>query len=93
MQDIETRVLAIVGRYATSETAPGPGDRLADLRIDSLGMMELLFDLEEEFGVKIELNANDPEQLARWQDVGADVGAAVRNIELLVGQKGGAGRA
>ena len=87
MQDVAAKVIEIVGRHAADAGRPlALTDRLADLKIDSLGLMELLFDLEETFDIKIELNANRPEeQLAQW----SDVRSAIATVEDLVRRRGG----
>ena len=83
MQDVAARVVEIIGRYANAGRPLALTDRLADLKIDSLSLMELLFDLEEAFDIKIELNANRPEeQLTRWRDVGSAIAAVEDLIRL-----------
>ena len=37
-------------------------DRLADLGLDSLGVVETIFALEESFDISVPFNANDPSQ-------------------------------
>lgn len=39
-----------------------PETRLPELGIDSLGLVNIIFDLEEEFDIIIPYNANDPAQ-------------------------------
>jgi acyl carrier protein len=80
-EQITAKVLEIVARYAQVDRPIGLCDRLEDLKIDSLSLMELLFDIEEAFDIEIDLNANDAErQRAQWQDVTS----AVATVERLV---------
>lgn len=61
--DIQTRVTAILAEQAVLE--PGdvsPDMSLADLGIDSLGLVESIFAIEEAFDISIPFNANEPEQ-------------------------------
>jgi acyl carrier protein len=55
----EARVIAIIAAQAMlDEGSIGPDTPLADLALDSLVMVEIVFALEEEFGVSIPFNAN-----------------------------------
>lgn len=57
--------------------------RLADLALDSLAMVELIFALEEAFDIEVPFNANDTE-------AGFDltsVGAIITAVEGLLSQK------
>jgi acyl carrier protein len=55
----EARVIAIIAAQAMlDETSITPDTPLADLGLDSLVMVEIVFALEEEFGVTIPFNAN-----------------------------------
>ena len=80
--DIATRVIEIVAEQAVLE--PGdvaPDQTLAELGIDSLGMAEILFAIEETFDVTVPFNANDTE------GAGLDlrtVGAVCMAVEALV---------
>ena len=53
-------------------------DRLADLGLESLDALELVFDLEEKFEIEIPVNANDA-QIGGFEKV-SDVVAAVQKI-------------
>jgi acyl carrier protein len=86
---VAAAVCALLERHA--QNPPGrplaPGDRLVDLRIDSLGLMELLFELEEAFDIKIELNANRPQEVEEhW----GDVQSAIRSVERLLAARAAA---
>ena len=59
--NIKDRVIAILAEQAMIE----PGDismdqSLEDLGIDSLGLVESIFAIEEAFDVSVPFNANDP---------------------------------
>ena len=62
----------------------GPQDTLATLGLDSLGLVEVIFALEEAFGIAIPFNANDP------GDSGFDISSVaglIGAVEGLLGQK------
>jgi acyl carrier protein len=84
MQDLTARVIAILERHSNVGRPLALDDRLADLKIDSLSLMELLFDLEEAFDIKIEFNANRARENAeQWRDVRS----AIATVEGLVRQR------
>jgi acyl carrier protein len=58
---VQDRVIAILAEQAVLD----PGDvaldaTLADLGIDSLGLVEAVFGIEEAFDIQVPFNANDP---------------------------------
>ncbi|WP_421704425.1 acyl carrier protein [Aliiroseovarius sp.] len=60
-ETIKDRVIAIIAEQAVLE----PGDvsldqTLEDLGIDSLGLVESIFAIEEAFDISVPFNANDP---------------------------------
>lgn len=60
--NVRDRVVAILSEQALLE----PSDismeaTLADLGIDSLGLVETIFGIEEAFDIQVPFNANDPE--------------------------------
>lgn len=63
MSDISADVIALIQKRMPPEgkRALEPADRLKDLGIDSLSVVELIFDLEEKFNIQIPYNANDTE--------------------------------
>lgn len=79
---IQTKIIAILAEQALLE----PGDvnldhSLADLGIDSLGLVESIFAIEETFDISVPFNANAP------QDSDFDissVAAIARAVEGLV---------
>ncbi len=60
---IQEKVIAIIAEQAVLE----PGDvaldaTLEDLGIDSLGLVESIFAIEEAFNIQVPFNANEPEE-------------------------------
>jgi len=80
--NIRDKVIAIVAEQAILE----PGDvsddaTLESLGIDSLGLVESIFAIEEEFDIAIPFNANDP--TAGAFDM-SSVATIIKGIETLV---------
>lgn len=59
MTDIEQRVIAIIKQELKLDTSPALTDELAKFDADSLDRAEIIFSLEDEFG--IEINVPDKE--------------------------------
>lgn len=58
---IQDKVIAIIAEQAVLEPSDVTLDStLADLGIDSLGLVESIFSIEEEFDISIPFNANNP---------------------------------
>ena len=79
---VKDRVVAILAEQAVLE----PGDvrldaTLEDLGIDSLGLVEAVFAIEEAFDVQVPFNANDPQKSEF--DI-STVASMVRAVESLV---------
>ncbi|MDT0683745.1 acyl carrier protein [Roseicyclus sp. F158] len=79
--DIETRVAEIIAEQAVLE----PGDvrmdmTLEDLGIDSLGLVESIFAIEEAFDIQVPFNANEPQNSAFDISSVASIVAAVRQL-------------
>ena len=60
---VQDKVIEIIAEQAVLE----PGDvaldsTLEDLGIDSLGLVESIFSIEEEFDISVPFNANDPSE-------------------------------
>lgn len=83
---VQERVIAIIAEQAVLEPSDvAPDSTLEDLGIDSLGLVESIFAIEEEFDVSIPFNANEPE--ASDFDI-TNVAAIIRGIEALIAEKG-----
>ena len=60
---IEDRVIRIIAEQAVLEPSDvTPESTLDDLGIDSLGLVESIFAIEEEFDISVPFNANEPTQ-------------------------------
>lgn len=82
---IKDRVIAIIAEQAVLEpTDVTPESTLEDLGIDSLGLVESIFAIEEEFDISIPFNANDPQESDF--DI-SSVAAIIQGIETLVAQQ------
>ncbi len=82
METVRDRVIAIIAEQAVLE----PSDvelthSLEDLGIDSLGLVESIFAIEEAFDISVPFNANDP--AASAFDI-SSVAAIVKAVEGLV---------
>ena len=82
---VKDRVVEIIAEQAVLE----PGDvtvdsTLEDLGIDSLGLVESIFAIEEEFDIQIPFNANEPSH--GDFDI-SNVAAIIAGIEQLVSEK------
>ncbi len=81
----QDKVIAIIAEQAVLE----PSDvtlesTLEDLGIDSLGLVESIFAIEEEFDISIPFNANEPEKSDF--DI-SNVAAIVAGIDRLMAEK------
>jgi acyl carrier protein len=78
MDSITSDVLALIQKKLPSDrTTLSMSDRLKDLGIDSLSVVELIFELEEKFNIQIPYNANDNEP--EFETVG-EVIDAIRKV-------------
>ncbi|MBN8186690.1 acyl carrier protein [Salipiger thiooxidans] len=60
---VKDRVIAIIAEQAVLEPSDVTMEStLDDLGIDSLGLVESIFAIEEEFDISVPFNANEPEQ-------------------------------
>jgi len=81
-KSIESRVIGIIAEQAVLEvTDVSPEQTLEDLGIDSLGLVESIFAIEEEFDIQVPFNANAPQESAF--DI-SSVSSIVKAIEGLV---------
>jgi acyl carrier protein len=83
----DDRIIAIIAEQAMLE----PGDvaleaSLADLGIDSLGLVECIFAIEEGFDISVPFNANDP--TASAFDI-SSVGAIIAAVKQLQAEQAG----
>ncbi|SDY94392.1 acyl carrier protein [Jannaschia faecimaris] len=83
--DIRTRVHEIVAEQAMIDVTDVSDTSVpADLGIDSMGLVEAIFAIEEAFDIQVPFNANAPDASDfDYSSVGAIVGA----VERLVAEK------
>lgn len=61
--DVQSEVIAILAEQAMLDAGDiNMTDSLNDLGIDSLGLVETIFAIEERFDVSVPFNANEPEK-------------------------------
>ncbi|WOI34245.1 acyl carrier protein [Tritonibacter scottomollicae] len=83
----QDKVIAIIAEQAVLEPSDVTLDgTLEDLGIDSLGLVESIFAIEEEFDITIPFNANEPERSDF--DI-SNVAAIIAGIDKLVAEKNG----
>ncbi len=79
---IQERVIGIIAEQAVLEPSDvTPESTLDDLGIDSLGLVESIFSIEEEFDISVPFNANEPTQSDF--DI-STVAAIVAGVEKLI---------
>ncbi len=84
MSDVASDVIAIVAnKKRVDKPTVELTDRLADLGLQSLDAVEMIFDLEEKFDIEIPYNANTNNPRTEFDTVGDVVNA----IEKLVAKK------
>jgi acyl carrier protein len=82
---VRDRIVAILAEQAVMEPSEISADAtLEDLGIDSLGLVEAVFSIEESFDVQVPFNANDP--AASEFDI-STVQTMVNAVERLVAAK------
>ncbi len=84
---VKDKVISIVAEQAVLEPADVSLDQtLEDLGIDSLGLVEAIFSIEEAFDIQVPFNANEPEKSEF--DI-SSVAAIVKAVEGLVAEQKG----
>jgi len=82
---VRDRVVAILAGQAVLDAGEvRPEATLADLGIDSLGLVETVFAIEEAFDIQVPFNANEP---SRSDFDISSVDAIVRAVEKLIAAK------
>ena len=83
---VKDRVIVIIAEQAVLDVSDVKMDAtLEDLGIDSLGLVESIFAIEEAFDIQVPFNANEPEKSEF--DI-SNVGAIVAAVEGLVKEQG-----
>ncbi|MDP3340116.1 acyl carrier protein [Frigidibacter sp.] len=84
---VQDRIIAIIAEQAVLDPEQVlPSSSLEDLGIDSLGLVESIFAIEEAFDITVPFNANDPVQSEF--DI-SSVAAIVRAVETLIADQKG----
>ncbi|WP_113912807.1 acyl carrier protein [Roseovarius dicentrarchi] len=82
---ISDRVIAIIAEQAMLEPSDVTLDSsLEDLGVDSLGLVESIFAIEEAFDITVPFNANEPS--AGDFDI-STVGAIVASVQRLIAEQ------
>lgn len=82
---IRDRIIAIIAEQAVLEREHvSPDMTLDELGIDSLGVVECIFAIEEEFDVSVPFNANEP---SKGDFDLTSVATVIAAVERLVAQK------
>jgi acyl carrier protein len=83
--EINHRVRAIIAEQAMLEPEQVTNEATPeDLGIDSLGLVESIFAIEEEFDISIPFNANEP---AKSEFDISNMGAMIAAVERLVAER------
>ncbi len=84
-QPVRDRVIEIIAEQAVLEPSDVSMDQtLEDLGIDSLGLVESIFAIEEAFDIQVPFNANEPDKSEF--DI-SSVAAIVKAVEGLVAEQ------
>lgn len=85
MSSTRDRVIRIIAEQAVLEPSDVTLDStLEDLGIDSLGLVESIFAIEEEFDISVPFNANEPSKSDF--DI-SSVGSIVQGIDRLIAEQ------
>ena len=85
MTEVRDRIIQIIAEQAMLDPAEMNLDQSPqDIGIDSLGLVESIFAIEEEFDISVPFNANEPEKSEF--DI-SSLGAIVAAVEKLVAEK------
>ena len=84
---VQDKVIAIIAEQAVLAVSDvTPDATLASLGLDSLGLVEAIFAIEEAFDIAVPFNANEPAQTDF--DI-TSVASIVAAVEALVARQGG----
>ena len=84
---VKDRVIKIIAEQAVLEPSDIAMDQsLADLGVDSMGLVEAIFSIEESFDITVPFNANEPEKSEF--DI-SSVAAIVSAVEKFVAEQNG----
>jgi len=81
--DIAARIIDKIRKHASPDAGEvTPETPLTELGIHSLELTEIIFDIEDEFGIEIEMNT-----VEAWSDL-ANVQDMVEAVSALIAKKG-----
>ena len=84
---VKDKVFEIIAEQAVLEPSDISLDQsLADLGVDSMGVVEAIFAIEESFDISVPFNANEPEKSDF--DI-SSVASIVTAVETLIARKSG----
>ncbi|MFP7675144.1 acyl carrier protein [Marivita sp. S0852] len=84
---VQERVIRIIAEQAMIEPSDvATTDTMDDLGIDSMGLVECIFALEEEFDIDVPYNANEPQKSTF--DI-TSVATVVTGVEHLIAEQKG----
>lgn len=79
---LQERIVGMIGKHAQPQGSQiTPATPLGDLGIHSLELAEIIFDLEDEYGIEVEMNTSDA-----WDNL-ATVGDIVEAVRDLIRRK------
>jgi len=83
--NVEQKVVEIIAEQAVLDVSDvNASSSLEDLGIDSLGLVESIFAIEEAFDIQVPLNANDP---ARGDFDISSVASIVKAVQGLIAEQ------
>ena len=84
-ESVKERVIEIIAEQAVLEPSDVALDQsLDDLGVDSMGLVEAIFSIEESFDISVPFNANEPEKSAF--DI-SSVASVIAAVEKLVAEQ------
>lgn len=85
MTKVKDRIVEIIAEQAVLETSDISMEQsLEDLGVDSMGLVEAIFSIEESFDISVPFNANEPEKSEF--DI-SSVAAVVSAVERLIAEQ------
>lgn len=85
MTNVKDRIVEIIAEQAVLETSDISMDQsLEDLGVDSMGLVEAIFSIEESFDISVPFNANEPTKSDF--DI-SSVAAVVSAVERLIAEQ------
>lgn len=85
MTQVKDRIVEIIAEQAVLETSDISMEQsLEDLGVDSMGLVEAIFAIEESFDISVPFNANEPEKSEF--DI-SSISAVVSAVERLIAEQ------